>query len=129
MTGGDVTEAVLRRRVIPVVVLDQLETAAPVAQVIAALDLGLELLKFFPAESSGGIAALNALGGPLPQVRWIPTGGISAANASAYLALPSVAAVGGSWMVAPQLVAARDYAGVARLAREDVDLAAEAGLR
>ena len=74
---------------------------ATATEVIAALDHGLDLLKFFPAEAAGGVAALTALAAPFPGVRFIPTGGISAANAARYLALPSVAAVGGSWMVAP----------------------------
>ncbi len=59
-------------------------------------------------------------------MRWIPTGGISATNAASYLALPSVAAVGGSWMVAPDLIAQRDFGAVTGLAREAVSLGAEA---
>ena len=101
---------------------------ATATEVIAALDQGLDLLKFFPAEAAGGVALLRALRGPFPDVRFVPTGGISAANAAAYLALPSVAAVGGSWMVAPELIAARDYAAVTRLAREAATLAAEVAL-
>ena len=99
---------------------------ATATEVMAALDRGLELLKFFPAEASGGVAALRALAGPFPRVGWIPTGGISAENAASYLELPSVPAVGGSWMVAPKLIAAGDFAEVSRLAAEAVRLAAEA---
>ena len=97
---------------------------ATATEVIAALDHGLDLLKLFPAESAGGITLLRAFQGPFPGVRWIPTGGVSAANAASYLALPSVAAVGGSWMVAPQLIAARDFTAVTRLTREAVLLGA-----
>ena len=91
-------------------------------EVIAALDEGLELLKFFPAEAAGGVHYLRALQGPFPLVRWIPTGGVTASNATSYLNLPSVAAVGGSWMVAPSMIAARDFDSIARLAREAVTL-------
>ena len=94
--------------------------------VISALDHGCELLKFFPAEASGGLEMIRALQGPFPQVRFIPTGGVTAANAGAYLRLPSVVAVGGSWMVAPALLRDRDFASVSRLAAEAVSIAAEA---
>jgi 2-dehydro-3-deoxyphosphogluconate aldolase/(4S)-4-hydroxy-2-oxoglutarate aldolase len=93
---------------------------------MAALDLRLDVLKLFPAEACGGVATLKALAGPFPGVRFVPTGGISAANAASYLTLPSVAAVGGSWMVAPQLVRSGDFEAVTRLAREAVALVAEA---
>jgi 2-dehydro-3-deoxyphosphogluconate aldolase / (4S)-4-hydroxy-2-oxoglutarate aldolase len=64
-----------------------------------ALRLGLEVVKFFPAEAIGGVPLLKALAGPFPDVRFVPTGGISADNLANYLALPSVVACGGSWMV------------------------------
>jgi 2-dehydro-3-deoxyphosphogluconate aldolase/(4S)-4-hydroxy-2-oxoglutarate aldolase len=111
-----------RCRELDVLVIPGVATAT---EVIAALDQGLDLLKLFPAEAAGGIALLRALRGPFPDVRFVPTGGISAANAASYLALPSVAAVGGSWMVAPELIAARDYAAITRLAREAATLTAE----
>jgi 2-dehydro-3-deoxyphosphogluconate aldolase/(4S)-4-hydroxy-2-oxoglutarate aldolase len=94
--------------------------------VISALDHDCELLKFFPAETSGGLEMIRALQGPFPQVRFIPTGGVNAANAGAYLRLPAVAAVGGSWMVAPALLRDQDFASVSRLAEEAVSIAAEA---
>ena len=194
MTEHDVLHALLSVRIVPVVVLDDLETAVPVAsalaegglpvveitfrtavaaaairriagetdalvgagtvlrpeqvdeavdagarfivtpglslpvtatEVNAALDLGLDLLMLLPAEAAGGIALLRALRGPFPDVRFVPTGGISAANAASYLALPSVAAVGGSWMVTPELIAARDFAAVTNLAREAASVVAE----
>jgi 2-dehydro-3-deoxyphosphogluconate aldolase/(4S)-4-hydroxy-2-oxoglutarate aldolase len=122
VTPGLSLRVIERCRELDVLVIPGVATAT---EVIAALDQGLDLLKLFPAEAAGGIALLRALRGPFPDVRFVPTGGISAANAASYLALPSVAAVGGSWMVAPELVAARNYAAVAQLAREAATLAAE----
>ena len=122
VTPGLSLRVIERCRELDVLVIPGVATAT---EVIAALDQGLDLLKFFPAEAAGGVALLRALRGPFPDVRFVPTGGISAANAASYLALPSVAAVGGSWMVAPELIAARDYAAITRLAREAATLAAE----
>jgi len=122
VTPGLSLRVIERCRELDVLVIPGVATAT---EVIAALDQGLDVLKLFPAEAAGGIALLRALRGPFPDVRFVPTGGISAANAALYLALPSVAAVGGSWMVAPELVAARDYAAVTRLAREAATLASE----
>lgn len=98
---------------------------ATATEVIAALDHGLSVLKLFPAEAVGGIAALKALAGPFPEVRFVPTGGVTAANLAAYLAVANVAAVGGSWMVAPALVAAGDFGAIERLTAEALALAAE----
>ena len=71
-----------------------------------------------PLEPAGGTAALKALGAPLSDLTFCPTGGISAANAASYLALPNVAAVGGSWVAPAKLVAAGDWAAITALARE-----------
>ena len=122
VTPGLSLRVIERCRELDVLVIPGVATAT---EVIAALDQGLDLLKLFPAEAAGGVALLRALRGPFPDVRFVPTGGISAANAASYLALPSVAAVGGSWMVAPELIAARDFAAITRLAREAATLAAE----
>ena len=70
-----------------------------VSEVLAALELGLTELKFFPAEASGGTAYLRAIAAPVPGARFCPTGGITPASAPDYLALPNVACVGGSWML------------------------------
>jgi 2-dehydro-3-deoxyphosphogluconate aldolase / (4S)-4-hydroxy-2-oxoglutarate aldolase len=94
--------------------------------IIAALEYGIDLLKFFPAEPAGGVAMLRALSAPFPEVRFIPTGGVSSANIATYLAVKSVVAVGGSWMVAPELISSGDFEGIARLSAEAVQLAAEA---
>ena len=89
-------------------------------EVEAALALDCKLLKFFPAEAAGGVRMLKALAGPYAHtgVRFCPTGGITAENMRDYLALPVVAAVGGSWMVDAKLLAARDFDAITRLTRE-----------
>jgi 2-dehydro-3-deoxyphosphogluconate aldolase/(4S)-4-hydroxy-2-oxoglutarate aldolase len=89
---------------------------ATVSEVLTVLERGVSQMKFFPAESSGGTAALRALSGPLRQVRFCPTGGISAATAPAYLALPNVACIGGSWLTPAPAIAAGDWAGIQQLA-------------
>ena len=83
-----------------------------VSEVLAVLETGVREMKFFPAEASGGAAYLKALGGPVPQARFCPTGGITAATAASYLALPNVGCVGGTWPTAPDLLRAGDWAEV-----------------
>jgi len=83
-----------------------------------ALEFGLTLLKFFPAEASGGIAMLKALGGPYGHVSFVPTGGVGPKNLTDYLALKNVAAVGGSWIVPSDAIASGDFATVTKLSRE-----------
>lgn len=87
-----------------------------------ALELGLNALKFFPAEPSGGIKMIKALLGPYHQLRLMPTGGITPANIRDYLAIPAVLACGGSWMVAEELLKSGNWAEVGRLTREAVAL-------
>jgi 2-dehydro-3-deoxyphosphogluconate aldolase/(4S)-4-hydroxy-2-oxoglutarate aldolase len=96
--------------------------AVTASEAMALSDLGLSVLKFFPAEPSGGIPALKALAAPLQGITFCPTGGIDAAKARDYLALPNVVAVGGSWMVPPKAVAAADWQAIESLAREAVSL-------
>ena len=79
---------------------------------------GWTMQKFFPAEASGGAAALAALAAPLPQIGWCPTGGVTPANAETYRRIPTVVCVGGSWPVPANAVAARDWARIEALARE-----------
>ncbi|MEU7646092.1 bifunctional 4-hydroxy-2-oxoglutarate aldolase/2-dehydro-3-deoxy-phosphogluconate aldolase [Streptomyces huasconensis] len=88
------------------------------SEVVALLEHGVREMKFFPAEAAGGTAYLKSLGGPLPQARFCPTGGITAGTAPNYLALKNVGCVGGSWMLPSDAVAARDWARVESLARE-----------
>ena len=84
------------------------------SEIMLALDLGLDTVKFFPAEANGGLATIKALAAAFPQVRFMPTGGITVDTAPAYLAHPCVAAVGGSWMVAGDLLKAGRWDEVAR---------------
>ncbi len=87
-------------------------------EILLAMDLGLSAVKLFPASSAGGPAYLRALAGPFPAMRFVPTGGIDLADLEGYLRLPSVLAVGGSWMVRSETLAARDWPAVGRLAGE-----------
>ncbi|GAB3372202.1 bifunctional 4-hydroxy-2-oxoglutarate aldolase/2-dehydro-3-deoxy-phosphogluconate aldolase [Lysobacter rhizosphaerae] len=91
---------------------------ATASELMHGMELGYQRFKFFPAESSGGIAALKSFAGPFAQARFCPTGGIDAAKAPAYLALPNVITVGGSWMVPADALAAGDWQRIANLARE-----------
>ena len=90
---------------------------ATATEVMRGLDAGLTRFKFFPAEASGGAPALKALHGPFGEVRFCPTGGISAATAPAYLALPNVACVGGGWVAPADAIAAGDWRRITDLAR------------
>ncbi|ORT60419.1 bifunctional 4-hydroxy-2-oxoglutarate aldolase/2-dehydro-3-deoxy-phosphogluconate aldolase [Streptomyces sp. CB03238] len=88
------------------------------SEVVALLERGVREMKFFPAEAAGGTAYLKSLAGPLPQARFCPTGGISLASAPAYLRLPNVGCVGGTWMLPGDALAGRDWSRVESLARE-----------
>lgn len=92
--------------------------AATASEVMAAMEWGYDCLKFFPAATSGGAAAIKALGGPLPQVGFCPTGGVSLSNAADYLGLKNVLCAGGSWVAPDAKVAAGDWAGIETLAKE-----------
>ncbi len=83
-------------------------------EVQTALELGVDVVKFFPAEANGGVEYLKALSAPFKHVRFIPTGGIDDANMLAYLALPNVLAVGGSWMVKSELINAKRFDEIER---------------
>ena len=89
---------------------------ATASEAMRLAELGFEVLKFFPAEASGGAAFLKSIAGPLPHLRFCPTGGIGPANAGDYLALPNVVAVGGSWVVPTDAIRAGDFAKVRDLA-------------
>ena len=104
-------------------VLPGIATATELNQ---ALALGLRAVKVFPAEPLGGAALIAALAAPFPEARFVPTGGLGVQNAAEYFRLPSVLAIGGSWMVAPKLIAARDWETVTRLTAEAIALAASA---
>jgi 2-dehydro-3-deoxyphosphogluconate aldolase/(4S)-4-hydroxy-2-oxoglutarate aldolase len=87
------------------------------SEVMAALARGFDILKFFPAAPAGGIAALKALAGPFPQVRFCPTGGVSADNFTDWLALPNVMAVGGSWLAPASDMRAGNWPAITERAR------------
>ena len=82
------------------------------SELMQALGHGFDLVKFFPAEQSGGIKTLRALAGPFPDVRFCPTGGIGEANAAAWLAEPNVVAVGGSWLCPAAYIRSGNWSGI-----------------
>ncbi len=88
------------------------------SECMALLEWGYTIQKFFPAEPAGGAPYLSSLASPLPQVKFCPTGGITPALAPSYLKLSNVITVGGSWMIPKALIAAGDWAGIEKLARE-----------
>jgi len=94
------------------------------SEILTAMEFGLTVLKMFPIEALGGVPLVEAVAAPFGAVRFVPTGGISAENLASYVRLPSVLAVGGSWMVSPKHLGAGRFDEVARLAREAVDLVA-----
>lgn len=93
-------------------------------EMLQAINEGITTLKFFPAETLGGVNALKAMSAPFPGISFMPTGGVSANNAADYLALPSVIAVGGSWMVAQKLIDAGDFEAIISLTKEAVEVCA-----
>jgi 2-dehydro-3-deoxyphosphogluconate aldolase / (4S)-4-hydroxy-2-oxoglutarate aldolase len=95
---------------------------ATASELIAARHAGFEVLKFFPAQQAGGTAMLRALGAAFPDVMFCPTGGITRATASDYLALSNVPSVGGSWVAPQAMLAAGDWAGIEALARDAASL-------
>lgn len=97
--------------------LPLLPGAATATEAMALLARGYGMQKFFPAEAAGGALALAAIGGPLPQITFCPTGGISVSNAATYLSLPNVLCVGGSWIAPRELVEAEDWEAITQLAR------------
>lgn len=102
--------------------LPLLAGAVTASEVMALLERGYTVGKFFPAETSGGAAALKALGAPLPQMRFCPTGGIGLGNARHYLRLSNVVCVGGSWIAPKSLMERGDWQGITTLAREAAGL-------
>ncbi|MEO8262936.1 MAG: bifunctional 4-hydroxy-2-oxoglutarate aldolase/2-dehydro-3-deoxy-phosphogluconate aldolase [Pseudolysinimonas sp.] len=104
--------------------LDVLPGTATASEVQAALRMGVDVVKLFPADRLGGLDLITSLAGPFPTTGFVPSGGVSASNLAAYLAHPNVPAVSGSWMVSRHLLGARDVAEIERLSREAVALAA-----
>jgi len=102
--------------------LPLLPGAATASEAMALLERGYDMLKFFPAEASGGAPALKSIGAPIPQIAFCPTGGVTPENAPDYLALPNVVCAGGSWVAPKDAVAAGDWARVEALARAAASL-------
>lgn len=98
--------------------LPLLPGAATASEIMALLEKGYRVQKFFPAEQAGGAAYLKSIGGPIPQVSFCPTGGIGLKNAPDYLALSTILCVGGSWVAPKDKLAAGDWAGITALARQ-----------
>ena len=90
-----------------------------------AMEFGLDIVKFFPAEAMGGVKTLKAFHGPYHTIRFMPTGGISMANLKDYLSLPYVIGCGGSWMAKGDLIAAGRFDEITRLAKETVAMVKE----
>lgn len=103
--------------------LPLLPGAATASEVMALWEQGYDMMKFFPAEAAGGAPALKAIGAPIPQVSFCPTGGITPANAPSYLALPNVICAGGSWVAPKNMIASGDWAGITALAAAAAALA------
>ena len=109
--GSDALYAAAKTADIPL-----LPGIATASELMRGLEHDWTRFKFFPAEASGGVAALKAFAGPFAQVKFCPTGGIDAAKALAYLALPNVITVGGSWMVPAEALKAKDWAAIGAIA-------------
>lgn len=97
--------------------------AVTATEIQAAIAAGLQAVKFFPAEASGGAKAIKALSAPFADLKFVPTGGVNASNLAEYTALSSVLAIGGSWMVPRTAINAGDFETITTLSREAVALA------
>jgi 2-dehydro-3-deoxyphosphogluconate aldolase/(4S)-4-hydroxy-2-oxoglutarate aldolase len=92
------------------------------SEMIRGLNLGLNILKFFPAETLGGLKAIKAMSDPFPQLRFIPTGGVKLENVADYLQMEKIHAVGGSWMAKRQMIADGKFDEITRMAKEASDV-------
>jgi 2-dehydro-3-deoxyphosphogluconate aldolase/(4S)-4-hydroxy-2-oxoglutarate aldolase len=103
--------------------LPLLPGAATASEAMRLLERGYDMLKFFPAEASGGVDVLKGIGAPLPQISFCPTGGVNPQNAGKYLSLPNVVCAGGSWVAPSELVQAGQWDQITELARAASQLA------
>ena len=119
VTPGMVEEVVIwaQEHEVPI-----LAGAVTPTEMIRGIHLGLDILKFFPAETVGGLKAIKALSDPFPQLRFIPTGGVKLENLTEYLQMEKIHAVGGSWMAKRQMIADGKFDEITRLAKEASDL-------
>jgi 2-dehydro-3-deoxyphosphogluconate aldolase/(4S)-4-hydroxy-2-oxoglutarate aldolase len=89
-----------------------------ISEMMDGIDFGYDHLKFFPAEASGGVKAIQSIGGPFPGIRFCPTGGINLSNVNDYLALSNVACCGGSWLVTDEIIKNKDWDKITELAKQ-----------
>ncbi len=89
-----------------------------ISELMDGADYGYDHLKFFPAEASGGVNAIKSIGGPFPDIRFCPTGGINLNNVRDYLALPNVVCCGGSWLVSNNIVENKNWSEITKLANQ-----------
>jgi len=89
-----------------------------ISEMMDAIDYGYDHLKFFPAEASGGVKAIQSIGGPFPDIRFCPTGGININNVRDYLALNNIACCGGSWLVTDEIVENKNWSAITDLAKQ-----------
>ncbi len=102
--------------------LPLLPGAATASEAMALLERGYDMLKFFPAEAAGGAPALKAMGAPIPQISFCPTGGVTLKNAPDYLALTNTLCVGGSWVAPKSMIQSGDWSGIEDIARTAANL-------
>ncbi|MAK64595.1 MAG: keto-deoxy-phosphogluconate aldolase [Maricaulis sp.] len=107
---------------LPICGIPVLPGVATAGEAMSAVEAGFEVLKFFPAEQAGGRPYLKSLHGPLPDIRFCPTGSITAEMAPDYLALPNVVCVGGSWIATKAMVEAGDWSAIEANARRAADM-------
>ncbi|MBA6391236.1 bifunctional 4-hydroxy-2-oxoglutarate aldolase/2-dehydro-3-deoxy-phosphogluconate aldolase [Colwellia sp. BRX10-3] len=89
-----------------------------ISELMDGIDCGYDHLKFFPAEASGGVKALQSIGGPFPDIKFCPTGGINLNNIRDYLALPNVSCCGGSWLVSDEIIKQGNWQEITRLSKQ-----------
>jgi 2-dehydro-3-deoxyphosphogluconate aldolase/(4S)-4-hydroxy-2-oxoglutarate aldolase len=102
--------------------IPMLAGAVTPTEMIHGINLGLSVLKFFPAETMGGLKAIKAMSDPFPQLRFIPTGGIGLENVAEYLRMEKIHAVGGSWMAKRQMIADGKFDEITRMAKQASDI-------
>jgi len=96
-----------------------------ISELMDGIDCGYDHFKFFPAEASGGVNAIKSIGGPFPNIKFCPTGGININNIKNYLALPNVACCGGSWLVSDAIIADKNWPKITQLAKEALALVSQ----
>ncbi|MCL3777316.1 MULTISPECIES: bifunctional 4-hydroxy-2-oxoglutarate aldolase/2-dehydro-3-deoxy-phosphogluconate aldolase [unclassified Actinomyces] len=107
--------------------LVSLPACSDASWMMRALELGIEVVKFFPAGVLGGMSAIKSYAAPFPTLKFLPSGGVSAANLGEYLSSPVIAAASGSWMVSKDLIKAGDWDEVTRLSAQAITIAKESG--